>query len=173
MIDRERAAKLILMLSSDHDGEVLNAARMLKKVGLHDIAELVRTGGQSPTIKVHVTEVDPFPFTGFGWGVGVDDFFRAAKKHSARQAQEARRKARADLLKVQIDDIVLVFKDQAPGISMASVNVKLIQRFIKKLGFDFVDGAAKSACGRGGAQFAFREFEKICLAEIRVRQEGA
>src|SRR5580692_10012805 len=39
-----RAAKLIRMLSSPSDGEVLSAARALCRMGIHDVAERVENG---------------------------------------------------------------------------------------------------------------------------------
>jgi hypothetical protein len=40
-MNTEKAAKLIRMLSSDNDGEVLAAARQLAKIGVHEVAERV------------------------------------------------------------------------------------------------------------------------------------
>ena len=37
-MDRTKAAKLIRMLSSDHDGEVIAAAKALCRMGVHDVA---------------------------------------------------------------------------------------------------------------------------------------
>lgn len=49
-MDTARAAKLIRMLSSDHDGEVIAAARKLCQMGIHEIAETVERprGGAEP-----------------------------------------------------------------------------------------------------------------------------
>jgi uncharacterized paraquat-inducible protein A len=43
-MDSEKAAKLIRMLSSTNDGEVLNAARALQRMGVHDVAERIEEG---------------------------------------------------------------------------------------------------------------------------------
>jgi hypothetical protein len=40
-MDHAKAAKLIRMLSSPNEGEVLNAARALTHMGIHDVAEQV------------------------------------------------------------------------------------------------------------------------------------
>ena len=44
-----RAAKLIRMLSSPSDGEVLSAARALCRMGIHDVAERVENGPKLET----------------------------------------------------------------------------------------------------------------------------
>jgi hypothetical protein len=44
-----RAAKLIRMLSSPSDGEVLSAARALCRMGIHDVAERVEKGPKFET----------------------------------------------------------------------------------------------------------------------------
>ena len=44
-----RAAKLIRMLSSPSDGEVLSAARALCRMGIHDVAERVENGPKYET----------------------------------------------------------------------------------------------------------------------------
>jgi len=43
-IDQDKAAKLIRMLSSPNEGEVLNAARLLNKMDIHAVANLVNGG---------------------------------------------------------------------------------------------------------------------------------
>jgi hypothetical protein len=48
-MDRKRAAKLIRMLSSDHDGEALAAARKLAALGIHDVAALVDDSQRTTT----------------------------------------------------------------------------------------------------------------------------
>jgi hypothetical protein len=44
-MDTEKVAKLIRMLSSANDGEVLNAARALNRMGIHDVSERLEGGG--------------------------------------------------------------------------------------------------------------------------------
>jgi hypothetical protein len=48
-MDRPRAAKLIRMLSSPSDGEVLSAARALCRMGIYDVAERVANGSNFET----------------------------------------------------------------------------------------------------------------------------
>jgi hypothetical protein len=47
MIDASKAAKLIRMLSSPNQGEVINAARMLCKMDIHKVAARIETGSST------------------------------------------------------------------------------------------------------------------------------
>lgn len=174
-IDTDRAAKLILMLSSDADGEVLNAARMLKKMGLHEIAELIRHGG-GPGITVHHFHVGDVPPQHFGFDINLGEMFGARPwtrddSVSARGAKATRKRAKAELIKQQVEDVVQLFVDTAPGIAVGDLDHKSIQRFIKKLGIDLVKGAVTTACARVDPESAFRYFCGICWREIRERED--
>jgi hypothetical protein len=46
-MDPTKAAKLIRMLSSSNDGEVLNAARLLTKMDIHKVAERVEVSAET------------------------------------------------------------------------------------------------------------------------------
>lgn len=48
MIDTVRVAKLIKMLSSNNDCEVLSAARLLTKMGIHEVADTMIAAASTP-----------------------------------------------------------------------------------------------------------------------------
>lgn len=153
----ERAAKLILMLSSDNDGEVINAARMLTKMGIHEIADLIRAGGGGPI---------NYPFTGFDMSWRHD--FTSPPRHEAKRAKN-------ETIERNVFDVVALFLNTLPELQVGDLDRKSITRFVKKLDMDFVLSAVKIACERmmPTPESAFRYFCGICWNEIRERQEVA
>ncbi len=57
-IDPQRAAKLIRMLSSSNDGEVVTAARMLCKMDIHKVAERIEGGADNSGDEDLIAEID-------------------------------------------------------------------------------------------------------------------
>jgi hypothetical protein len=57
-MDKVRAAKLIRMLSSSNEGEVLNAARLLTRMDIYAVAEAVEGGGWSNEVALLSGEIE-------------------------------------------------------------------------------------------------------------------
>jgi hypothetical protein len=58
MIDAARAVKLVRMLSSPNDHEVLAAARLLTKMGIHEVADGVERGSATVPLRGLVDAAD-------------------------------------------------------------------------------------------------------------------
>ena len=156
----ERAAKLLLMLSSDQDGEVLNAARALTKMGIHELAELVRRGGLSAPAPTTIASEAVWPAD---WN--LRDFMTPKPSRSKRP--------KVDHYADMVEDVVELFKAKRPDIDDAGFDRKSIRRFLRKLDIDAVIEAVDIACSRVNAENAFRYFCGICWARIRELEEAA
>lgn len=105
--NRSRLEKLVGMLGSEHDGECLNALRMIKKIAADEkksLTELLFTGPERVIYKDRIVyrdrEPEPPPFRrrhSSEWDEIYREQMRRAAEEAARQAQqeqEARRRRR-------------------------------------------------------------------------------